>query len=103
MTELIITAAIACIAGGAIAWLLRASLSDAVVAGLEAQLAAAREQCAQRGTEYSSLRDEHAGCPEALAAERERRAAAEAKAARVERLEAALNVTNDVSRHVRWS
>jgi hypothetical protein len=88
----IVVFVIGCALGALIAWLLRGAQSKASQASAETHLAAAREQQATRGTELTALRGEHGRCPEVLALERERRAAAEEKAARVPQLEETLAV-----------
>jgi DNA recombination protein RmuC len=94
MAEILVGGVLAFLAGAALAWLLVRAQSKALLASVEAQLASARQQCAERVAELSVLRAEHAGCPEAVAAERERRATAEAKAARIGQLEATLAEQN---------
>jgi DNA recombination protein RmuC len=87
VVELLLTALAAFAAGAVLAWLVRDAQHRAMRASLEAQLAAAREQGEMRAAELARARGEHAGCPEALARERERRAAAEAAADRVPHLD----------------
>ncbi|HEX2824749.1 MAG TPA: DNA recombination protein RmuC [Burkholderiales bacterium] len=90
MNESIVIALLAAIVGAALAWLIRAASSKAAQATLEARLAAAHTQYEERTFELASLRSEHAACPDVLATEREQRARAEEKAARVPQLEAEL-------------
>ncbi len=77
MSELLLAAA-AFALGGAIAWVLEAARRRSAVASIEAQLALLRQQQAERLAEFETLRSEHAGALDALRAQSERRAAAEA-------------------------
>ncbi|WP_205617524.1 DNA recombination protein RmuC [Pelomicrobium methylotrophicum] len=81
---------IALIAGGLAAWWVRGVLAKTATANLEARLASAEQQLAERARELEALRDERQRLLEALRAESERRATAEAQAARLPGLEAGL-------------
>ncbi len=68
---------IALIAGGLAAWWIRGELAKASAAALEARLASAEEQLAERAREIEGLRVELARSAQALREESERRVAAE--------------------------
>ena len=78
MNEILLVA-VSAAAGGVLAWLARGALARAVQAAVEARVKAAEDRLAEKTREVEALRGEP-----------ERRAAAEARAARVPELEAAL-------------
>lgn len=83
LTEILLTGAAAFAAGVGIAWLLRGSRAKADIAATEARLVSAEQQQAEKVQELAGVRIEYARVQQALSAESERRATAEATAARL--------------------
>ena len=90
LTEILLTGIAAFAAGAAIAWLLRGASAKANIAATEARLESAGQQQAEKVQELAALRIEHGRVQQALSAESERRATAEATAARLPAAEASL-------------
>ena len=90
MTDLLLIGIAAFAAGAAIAWLLRGSRAKADIAAAEAHLQSAGQQQAEKAQELAGLKIEHGRVQQTLSAESERRAAAEATAARLPALETSL-------------
>lgn len=90
MTESILIAVAAFVAGAAGAWLLRGVRENAAIAGAQARMQSLQQQLGERGGELEATRFRHEKTVELLRAESGAKAAAEEKAARVPDLETRL-------------